>query len=347
MKVAFNISPLNSGHKTRGIGSYTFNLLKELKRQQDVEIQEFTTFNEIKDADVIHVPYFDLFQHTLPLKKKFPTIVTIHDVTPLVFPKQYPKGIRGSVNLTLQKLSLKNVSCVITDSHSSKTDIHKYLNVPLEKIDVVHLAPAENFKVINDKNKLNMVAKKYNLPEKFALYTGNINWNKNLLNLTDACKKAGIDLVMVGSGFEKKNDLNHPELRSYQDFLDKYAHDPNVKILGYVDTVDLVAIMNLATVVLLPSFYEGFGLPILESQASGTPVITSKLSSMPEVAGDGAVLVDPYSVEEIAKAIIDVISDKAQVTRHKLHQAGLDNIRRFSWEKCAKETVEIYKKVLK
>lgn len=344
MKVAFNISPLNSGHKTRGIGSYTFNLLSKLKKQEDIFIQEFTEFNEIKDTDIVHIPYFDLFQHTLPLKKKFPTVVTIHDVTPLVFPTHYPKGLRGTTNLLFQKIALKNVSRVITDSQSSKKDIAKYLNVNLEKIDVIYLAPSEDFKIINDKNKLNIVAKKYNLPKKFALYTGNVNWNKNLLNLTAACKTADIDLVTVGSGFEKKDNLNHPELSSYKQFLAKYENDPNVKILGYVDSNDLVSVMNLAAVVLLPSFYEGFGLPILESQACGTPIVTSNISSMPEVAGDGAVLVNPYSVEEIAKAIEKItINDE----RLKMQKLGFVNIKKFSWEKCAKKTVEVYKKVLK
>ncbi len=343
MKVAFNVSPLSSGHKTRGIGSYTFNLLCSLKKQPDITVQEFTNFKEIKDANIVHVPFFDLFKHTLPLEKKFPTVVTIHDVTPLVFPKHYPKGLKGTTNLFLQKLALKNISYVITDSHASKKDISKYLNISLGKIEVVYLAQSRDFKIINDKTKLNEIAKKYGLPEQFALYTGNVNWNKNLLNLTEGCKKAGIDLVMVGSGFEKRENLNHPELSSFKKFLEQYQNDSHIKILGYVECNDLVSIMNLATVVLLPSFYEGFGLPILEAQACGTPVITSDISSMPEVAGEGAILVDPNSVDEIVDALDRI---KSPELRTKLSKIGLENVKNFSWEKCAKETVEIYKKVL-
>lgn len=343
MKVAFCSSPLTSGHQHRGIGTYTKNLVKELKKQKDVQIQEFSDLSGVKDTDVVHFPFFDLFQHTLPLIKKWPMVITIHDVIPLLYPTAYPPGIKGSWNLILQKLALKNVSAVITVSEASKEDIIKYLGVPAEKIYPIGEAPAGHYRKINDSKSLKEVKGKYNLPDKFALYTGNVNWNKNLLNLTEGAIAAGIDLVLVGKSFEEKGNLDHPEMQSFKEFLNHYGKNPQVHILGFVENNDLVIITNLAQVVLLPSFAEGFGLPILEAQICGVPVITSNLSSMPEVAGFGALLIDPGSVESISGAIGKIIKDEK--VRDQLIKEGLENVKRFSWEKAAKETVQVYEKI--
>lgn len=345
IKVAINASPLVSGHKTRGIGFYTKSLLEYLRKIKDLKIEEFSQISEVKDADIVHYPFFDLFYPTLPFRKKFPTVVTIHDVTPLVFPQHYPPGIRGALNLLRQKLALRNVAAVITDSDFSKKDITSYLPVNPKNIFPVSLAPLAHFKQIKEKEPLEKVRKKYQLPPNFALYTGNVNWNKNLLNLSEACVKEGIDLVLVGRSFEQKENLDHPELQSYKEFLKKFAPLKTIHILGFVPNEDLAAITNLARVQLLPSYYEGFGLPILEAQACNIPVITSDVSSMPEVAGEGAVLVDPCSVGEITEAIYK-ISNNAQF-REEIIKKGRENAQKFSWEKTAEETLQVYKTVLK
>lgn len=343
MKIAFCSLPLSTGHKVRGVGAYTKNLLESLKTNQDIEIQEFADISEVQSADIVHYPFFDLFQRSLPIFNRFPTIVTIHDVTPLVFAEHYPPGIKGLINLLWQKLALKNIKAIITDSQASKIDIAKYLNIGLNKIFVVPLASSSQFQPIKDFKLLSNIKTKYSLPDRFVLYTGNINWNKNLLNLAQACEEAEVDLVLAGSGFEQKDNLNHPELSSYKEFLDRFGKDPDKHILGFIPTEDLVVIMNLAQVLLLPSFYEGFGLPILEAQSCGTPVITSKVSSMPEVGGEGVLLVDPNSTSEISQAIktLTTNSNLAQTQINK----GFENVKKFSWEKCARETAEVYKKV--
>ncbi|MCL5783749.1 MAG: glycosyltransferase family 4 protein [Patescibacteria group bacterium] len=343
IKVAFCSSPLKSGHKTRGIGFYTKYLLEVLKKE-DFDLQEFSDIREVKDADIVHYPFFDLFAHTLPFVKKIPTIVTIHDVIPLAFPENYPPGVKGSANLFLQKLSLKNIAAVITDSDDAKKDIVRYLGVSADKICPIPLAPASHFHQIKDRNSLNKVKDKYRLPEVFALFTGSVNYNKNLLSLTEGAIKSGIDIVLVGKSFETRENLDHPELKSFAEFLKRYEANPKVHILGFVEDEDLVAITNLAKMLLLPSFKEGFGMPILEAQVCGIPVITSKISSMPEVAGERALLVDPYNVEDISQAIKSVVSDKKLST--SLIEQGFENIKKFSWEKAAKETIEVYKKVL-
>lgn len=343
MKVAFNSSPLSTGHQHRGIGTYTKNLLDALKARSDIKIQEFSDSREVVDADVVHYPFFDLFQQTLPLKKKFPTIVTIHDVTPLIFSQHYPSGKKGYLNNIIQRVALKGVKAIITDSESSKNDISRYLKINHKKIFPIHLAPSNSFKIIKDSEILKKTQEKYQLPESFVLYVGDVNWNKNLINMASACIQIGMDIVFVGKNFEQKENLEHPELKSFKQFLEQFEGNPLVHLLGFVSAEDLVAIMNLAKALLLPSFYEGFGLPILEAQISGLPVITSKISSMPEVAGEGALLVDPYNVEDIARAIKQITDN---TTRNKLIKKGFDNVGNFSWSKTADETIDVYCQVV-
>lgn len=344
MKIAIDISPLSNGHKNRGVGAYTVNLLNEFKKHSELQIQEFVNLNEVKIADIIHYPYFDLFRNSLTLHKTIPTVVTIHDVIPLVYPRAYPVGIKGKINYYLQKRALKKVNAVITDSEASKKDIIKFLKVPEEKIFPIALAPSGHFHKINNTEDLEKVKHKYNLPEKFVLFTGNVNWNKNLLNLTEASLKAGIDLVLIGKSFEERNNLDHPEMKSFKEFLKHYSNNLRIHIFGFIEDEDLVAITNLAYVALLPSFAEGFGLPILEAQICGTPVITSNVSSMPEVAGMGALMVDPYSVESISQAIN--IINKNHETRESLIKDGFENVKKFTWEKTAEETLLVYQKLV-
>lgn len=344
MKVAFCSSPLQSGHKTRGIGSYTRNLLQFLQKREDVEIEEFTDINQIKHTDIVHYPFFDLFQRTLPLRKKFRTVVTIHDVTPLVFAEFYPSGIRGSLKNLWQKLALRNIGAVITDSRTSERDIVKYLGVKAEKVFGVYLAASEVFHPIKDLPKLRSVKHKFRLPDRFVVYVGSVNWNKNLLNLTEGALRAGVEIVFMGGDFKNRTELDHPEKRSFREFLQRYSNNPKVHILGFVSEDDLIKVLSLAECLLLPSFYEGFGLPILEAQSCGVPVVTGDVSSMPEVAGRGALLVDPYNPAGISQAIREVSENK--MLRRKLTDLGFENVKKFSWEKTAEETVKVYQQVM-
>jgi glycosyltransferase involved in cell wall biosynthesis len=342
MKVCIDTTHMHHLNKGRGVGFYTQNLYKSLKRYTDIDIS-IAEKDTAEKFDLIHLPYFDPFFNTLRMKFH-PTVVTVHDVTPLIFPNHFPPGIRGRINYFKQKLALKKADGVITDSLSSKKDISRKLGIDKEKIHVVPLAPAEEFRIIENQNVLQAVKKKYSLPDKFALFVGNVNWNKNLVNTAEACKRAGINLVLIGSSFENRDDLNHIEQRSFKEFLDRYGQDENFKILGFVEEEDLVAITNLAEVLLFASFYEGFGLPILQAQRCGVPVITSNNSSLPEVAGDGAIFVDPYDVKDIQNAIGELA--KNANLKKDLIKKGLENQARFSWEKTAKATHEIYQKII-
>lgn len=342
MKIAIDVSPLNNGHKNRGVGAYTINLLNELKKIPELQIQEFNSLAEVKNADVIHYPYFDLFKHSLILHKTIPTVVTVHDVIPLAYPRAYPAGIKGRINYFWQKRALKKVTAVVTDSKASREDIIKYLGVSEEKIFPILLAPSGDFHKIKNINELEKIRNKYNLPKKFVLFVGNVNWNKNLLNIVEASIRANVDLVLIGKSFEEKDNLDHPEMFSFKSFLKIYSDNRKIHIFGFMNDEALRAVMNIADILLLPSFAEGFGLPILEAQICGTPVITSNISSMPEVAGKGALMVDPYSVEDIYRAI-NKINNNQEIKKNLIGD-GFKNVKKFTWGKTAKETLLVYQK---
>lgn len=343
MKVAINSTPLSTGHAGRGIGFYTKHLLAELKKL-DVEIQEFSSLDEVKLADVIHFPFFDISRRSLEWKYSLPTIVTIHDLIPVKFYEHYPLGIKNGLNWQWQKRAIKNIDQIITDSECSKKDIVDLLNISEDKIKVVSLAAASDFRVIKDQKILDAVKQKYNLPDKFGLYVGDVNWNKNLTTLAKSCLAADIDLVVIGKGFSYQGDLNHPELSELKQFRELVDGKSTVHQLGFVETEDLVAIMNLATVYLQLSRYEGFGLPILEAQACGVPVIASDRSSLPEVAGDSAKLVNIDDLEEITQSIRELLANESQ--QQDLSTVGLKNSQKYSWERVAKETLEVYRQLV-
>ncbi len=354
MKIAINIYPLKSAHKDRGIGFYTSNLVENLKKDSRIDLQEFINISEVKDADIVHYPWFDFFFHSLPIRSKFKIVVTIHDVIPLLFPEYYPIGFRGKYNLILQKLALRGCSHIITDSYASKKDISKYLKVPENKISVVYLAANERFKPQNDTDLIR-IKRKYNLPDRFLLYVGDANWVKNLpFLITSFSKFSKIEgfkdtrLVLVGGVFLKKvENIDHPELKSLKE-VNRLIKDLNLeeKVIrtGDINIDDLVCFYNLASVYIQPSIYEGFGLPLLEAFSSGTPVISSNRGSLPEIGGDAAVYFDPEKENQFISVLVDVLQNKS--LQQKLSNLGLKRAEKFSWKKVADDTKQIYSKLI-
>ena len=344
LKVGIDVSSMHAFSSSRGIGVYAKNLLDAINRYTDTKALLIEKEGEKEDVGLIHYPYFDFFTSTLPVIKRKPTVVTIHDCIPLLFPTHYPPGIKGKVRSALQLYSLKSVSQVITVSKSSKNDIENICKIPSEKIFVVPSAPPPSFEKITDEKRLQKSKAKYNLPDTFALYIGGVNWNKNLLNMAQSCILSNTPLVLIGGSFNERENLNHPELASFKLFLEGFSDNPKISILGYVPEEDLVSITNLAFCTLLPSFYEGFGFPILQSQLCGVPVITSDVSSMPEVAGKGALFIDPNDIESIKSAILKLKNIK---TREEVVKNGYENCAHYSWEQTAKLTTHVYKQTLK
>lgn len=348
LKVFIDRKPLESGHAVRGIGSYTKNLLEALKNSKDIKLAQ----NEVA-TDVVHCPYFDLFFDTLKLVNK-PTVVTIYDVIPLIYPKHYPPGIRGRLRFLLQKQKLKWIDAIITISETSKKDIVRFLDVPQDRIHVTHLAPARQFKKVTDIALLRRSVVKYNLPRHFILYVGDVNYNKNIegllrafaillankneLGRMDANKLLG--LVLVGKAF--KDDI--PETRRILQLIKELNLEDLVIMPGFVPDKDLALIYNLANVYCQPSFYEGFGLPLVEAMACGLPLAVSRTQALVEIAEDAAVFFDPKDPEDMASVLEDVLTKPS--FQKELSEKGLLHVKNFSWEKTARETINVYKKVV-
>ncbi len=349
MKIAIDISPLRSGHflqhRVRGTGFYIINLLKSLQRYfpENEYIQFQRGDGLVKDVDVTHIPYFEPFFPTLPFKKTRKQVVTVHDLTPLVFPKHFPPGVKGSIRWQIQKRSLRKMDAIITDSESSKKDIVKYTDIPDTKVHRVYLAAGEEFKEVDKQKAKKTMHDKYGLPDTFALYVGDATWNKNLPRLIKAIKKTDISLVMTGKALVDANiDHNNPWNRDLVEVQQLVKEDRQIVRLGFVPREDLVLLYNAATVFAMPSLYEGFGLPILEAMSCGCPVVTSREGSLPEVAGEAVFYSNAYRIEDIAKGIESVFHN---VTMQKeLSHKGLLRAKQFSWKDTALLTLRVYKK---
>ncbi len=369
MRVAIDSDPLTSGHSVRGIGAHTKELINSLRHEagkSGIEINAFD-FGKEKEKlekgkyDVIHFTAFNPFFISIPFSKprnsKF--VLTIHDMIPLIYPEHYKPGLRGSLRFMVNKFLIrKNVDAIITISETSKKDICRFLGIRPEKVFVTYLAP----RVIFGRNLLRP-DKDYKLPGKFALYVGDINYNKNIPVLIKACKMADIPLVIVGKqaldiedrGIDLRT-LNgpmdfarylfgkpHPELAHYEELLASFRNNKKIIRLGFVSDNDLVNIYKKASVYCQPSLYEGFGLPVLEAMLAGTPVVASKIQCLVEIAEGAALFADPNNPEELARKIKEVVENNS--LRQQLIKAGLDITRNFSWEKTARRTLETYAKV--
>lgn len=348
MRVAIDVSPLQSGHKIRGVGFYLRYLKKALLEfYPDNDYIFFEKKNAIpKNADIVHYPYFDPFFLTLPFTRVHKTVVTVHDLTPLIFPQHFPPGIKGAIKWQIQKYNLKSVDAIITDSYASKKDIEKIVAIQATHVSVAYLAADEMFKQISlSTERKNELLKKYNLPEKFALYVGDVTWNKNVPLLLEAIKDTDIHLVMVGKSIASDNvDTTNAWNKSLATVQKLAAENKSVQRLGFLPTEDLIALYNLATVFVFPSVYEGFGLPVIEAMQTGCPVITTKGGSLTEVAGEAAYYFDGKSTEDLADAITKVINSES--LRKELTKKGLEQAKKFSWQKTAEQTIAVYKNVL-
>lgn len=339
MHVTF-IQPPHKGSVGRGIGFLNERLLENLREIKGLKIKE-KEFNFWKlnypESDLAHFSYFDEYFFTLPpfFKSKF--VLTIPDLTKLKFTRHFPVGLRGKIAWPIQKYLASKATAIITISEASKKDIEIELNIDPRKIFVTHLASDRELRPIQDRQYLKTVAQKYHLPPKFVLYVGGINWNKNLPSLVKACQLVSVPLVIVGKeAFAESLDLNHAESRSFVEVLNLIRGDPNIIRLGFVPTAELAAIYNLAKVYVQPSVYEGFGLPVLEALSCGTPIICGKNSSFPEIVGQAASFANVTDPTDLADKIT-----KVQKTGKEVSQAA-----KFSWQKTAQKTYQVYEKVL-
>ena len=345
MKIVVDTSLLNSEHKVRGIGRYTRQLVDSLRGLgTEHKIVLTSKVDLVKNPNVVHYPNFDLFKKSLPFFPLAPVeIITIHDLTPLRMKDFFRPGIRSGFALWIQSILVKRMKAVITDSEHSKKDIIEFLSIQPEKINVIPLGVDKEFKPVTA-NKIKSIKNKYFLPERYLLYVGDVNPNKNLPVLLRVVAKLKINLVIVSRAFEKEL---LPEIINLRKMISDLGINNLVKILSSVqmDPVDdLAAIYSGASVYVQPSLYEGFGLPVLEAMACGVPVVSSNASSLPEVTGDAALLVKPTETG-LTEGIENMLSNRA--IRTKLIQKGLLRAKKFNWEKTASLTLKVYEKVAK
>ena len=354
-----------------GIGTYIRNLLRQLARlDRDTEFvvlarpadceavgslgENFRAVPETAAnysvAEQIRIPFalrregvtlFHAPHYVLPPLVTCRSVVTIHDCIHLMFPQYLPSRLALTYARTSIALASRRATRVLTVSESSKRDILRFVDVPADKIDVIYNAYDARFGVEPREEDVIRVRERYQLDDEFVLYAGNVKPHKNLERLIEAfdlVRKRGLDhlkLVLIGDEISKYAALRRA-VHSHQ--LHKY-----VRFLGYLPEETLAVMYRLAGVFVFPSLYEGFGLPPLEAMASGTPVVTSNVSSLPEVTGDAAVLVDPYRPEAIADGIERVLGD--ETLRRDLRAKGLARARQFSWEASVTRVREIYGEV--
>jgi glycosyltransferase involved in cell wall biosynthesis len=346
MKIAVDITPLESAHRARGVGVYTKNLIDALEKYGKQHTYLYFTGHQRvpQDADIVHYPYFDPFFLTLPLIKPKPTVVTVHDLIPLVFPYKFPAGIRGNIKWQVQKLSLHGAKRIIADSNSSKNDIVWIVSVKKESIDTVYLAPDPAYHEISNFTVLNTVRKKYSLPKQYILFVGDVNWNKNvtgLLRALAALRKRKelmqFKLVLVGRAFQ--ND-SLSEMQEINQLILEQDLGHVVICPGNVPIEDLACFYSMASVYVQPSHYEGFGLPVLESMACGCPVVCANTSSLKEIAGP-ALQVSPKP-----EAILMGITKMITVDRRAQTMRQFEWVKQFTWKRVAVETIAAYERAL-
>ncbi len=293
----------------------------------------------------LHIDVFHGMDHVgIPLVgNAAKCVVTVHDVIPLILPRTFTLRHRLVVRMALARVRQK-ADRIIVPSQTVKRDVVEHLSLAEDLVVVTPEGCEPRFRPVAAEASLREVAAKYGLPPRYVLAVGTLEPRKNLTTLLEAFARlqraAAIDpalrIVLAGA----RGWLEEPIFRTVRSLgLEQVVHFP-----GFIDDDDLPAVYSGAALFVFPSLYEGFGLPLLEAMACGVPVITSNISSMPEVAGDAAMLVDPRDVDGLAAAIAQVLRDEA--LRDRLRGAGIARARQFSWETAARQTLDAYASVV-
>jgi glycosyltransferase involved in cell wall biosynthesis len=285
-------------------------------------------------VDLYHSPNYNL-----NMLSRGKSVMTIHDLNFLAYPQfTLPSG-RWHYAFKIKSYARK-VDAIIADSFSTKNEIIKYLKIPEEKIQVIHLGCSPAFRPLAEGERSEETKEKFKIKGDYVLYVGTLEPRKNLRGLIQAYTqcKAKKDFLLVlagGKGWKYEHIFR---------LVDKLQLQDRVIFTGYVEEADLPGLYQCASLFVYPSFYEGFGLPPLEAMACGLPVIVSNTTSLPEVVRDAGIYVDPNDVEQIAFSIDTVLSDSE--LRRILIQRGLERAKLFSWEKTAKATLQLYEQVV-
>jgi glycosyltransferase involved in cell wall biosynthesis len=279
----------------------------------------------------------DVFHGVLnvaPLFCPVPSVITIHDLAPISFPQTF-RGINRTYLIWATRVSARRASRILVVSEATKREVMRFLNVAPERIVVTYDACDARF-VPPDPQTLKEFRRRAGLPDRFILFVGTLEPRKNLPLLLDAYARIASRTdapLIIGGGKGWLYDSIFAKAESL-DLGDR------VRFVGYVDHADLPLWYAAATVFAFPSLYEGFGMPVLEAMACGTPVVTSTSSSLPEAAGDAGLTVPPTDVEALGEALLRLLDDAD--LRTDLRERGLRHVRRFSWRETAERTLEAY-----
>jgi glycosyltransferase involved in cell wall biosynthesis len=354
-----------------GIGTYIRNLLRHLARTDQntefvllcgeadlgVAAQLGPNFRAVLEPspnyslrEQVHVPWvlrrerpnvYHAPHYVLPAGVRCPSVVTIHDCIHLMFPQYLPNRVAYAYARAQMWSAARRSNCILTVSEASKRDILHLFNVAPEKIVVVYNAIDSHFSVTPSEEAVARVRERYQLDHRFVLYVGNIKPHKNLVRLIEAFDELrrgeleDLKLLIIGDQISKL-----PALRRA---VHRHKLHKHVRFLGYLADDQLAILYRLASVFAFPSLYEGFGLPPLEAMASGTPVVTSNVSSLPEVVGGAAVLVDPYDVDAIVDGLRRVLTNPTLAA--EMRQKGIARAREFSWERSVAKTWAVYQQI--
>ncbi len=356
-KIALDISPISKSKA--GVGYYTSQLMHGLHNSVSRNIFTFFRYDIsnvisfkilniifrllweqivlpfkflIKGVKLVHFPAF-----VCPIVKTSKYVITIHDMAYLLYPEMFVKVYRFYLKFFVP-LSAKRADLIIADSQNTQKDIIKFLGINSKKIRVIYPGINSYYKLLEDKKKCEKTLKKFGVKNNYILTVGTLEPRKNIKGLVEAfsilCsnKDFKASLVIVGG-----KGWYYEELFEKIDYL---KLQDRVIFTGYASEEEILHFYNMADLFVYPSFYEGFGLPLLEAMVCGCPVLASNVSSIPEVVGDAGHLVDPYNINDIADGILKVLSNEE--LKGRMISLGLERSKLFSWEKCVNETKKIY-----
>src|SRR3984893_7503215 len=311
---------------------------------RDTTVKSYFDYRSILkrlSCDLVHIPHLFWLPRNLPC----PYVVTVHDVLDHMYRARHQSGLRRSLHFLLTRRALKGASRLFAVSHFTQSEVEKLFGIPAARIEVVYNAIDERFLRghATDTDR-QLLAERYLVNHPFLLYTGRISPHKNVVRIIEAFsalkaeleKEAlfpGLKLIIIGDELSKHPDLRRTVIRS------RMQND--VRFMGFVPIEVLRIFYDAAKIFVFPSLYEGFGLPPLEAMAHGTPVVTSNTSSLPEVAGNAALLVNPDNVVEIRRGLQRVLLDP--VRRARMKQRGYEQAQRFSWTSSVSRILEIYR----
>jgi glycosyltransferase involved in cell wall biosynthesis len=333
--------------KVREIGALPSNFHTVALREPERSLmgyREFRTVMRRLDCDLVHIPNLFSIPRALPC----PYVMTVHDILDHLSRARQQTGFWRSFHFQLTKRVLRGAERIFAVSNFTKLEIEKLFSIPPGRIEVVYNAIDERLLHGHaNPQERQLIAERYQVTYPFLLYAGRISPHKNVVRMIEAfsalkteLEKDGLfpdlKLIIIGDDVSGNPDLRRTVIRS--------GVQNDVRFLGFVPIEVLRIFYDAAKIFVFPSLYEGFGLPPLEAMAHGTPVVTSNLSSLPEVVGNAAVLVHPENVFEIMRALHRVLLD--QPLREKMKERSYKQAAKFSWEKSVRRIMDVYREVL-